>query len=146
MVSRTLKTVFSKAQRKKGVESAQAHRLKTIHEMLESILRYVALILVVLTMLANLGVNVTSILAGLGIMAAIMGLAFQDMLKDVIAGVMFIVENQFSVGDTVMINDFKGEVISMSLKTTRVQNSKGEIMILANHNIDGLINCSREEE
>ena len=114
--------------------------------MLESILRYVALILVVLTVLANMGVNVTSILAGLGIMAAIMGLAFQDMLKDVIAGVMFIVENQFSVGDTVMINDFKGEVISMSLKTTRVQNSKGEIMILANHNIDGLINCSREEE
>lgn len=145
VLSKALKTVFLRAQRKKGASSSQAHRLKTIHEMLQSILRYIALILLVLTVLANLGVNVTSILAGLGIMAAIMGLAFQDMLKDVIAGVMFIVENQFSVGDMVKINGFSGEVISMSLKTTRVQNSKGEVMILANHNIDGLINCSKGE-
>jgi small conductance mechanosensitive channel len=78
-------------------------------------------------------------------MTAVIGLAFQDMIKDFIAGIAIIVENQFSVGDTVIAqaDGFKGTVTNIGLKTTEITNDKGEVKIMANHNIDGLINCSR---
>ncbi len=142
ILRRILKTVFQKAEGKR-IAAAQRNRLKTIHEMLQSVIRYIALILVLLTILANLGVNVTSLLAGLGIMTAVMGLAFQDLLKDVIAGVTIILEEQFSVGDTVDVDGFHGTVINMGLKTTQVQSSTGEVKIIANHNINNLVNYSK---
>jgi len=144
ILRRILKVTFNKAGGKKATP-AQKQRIRTISQMLSSILRYLFLIIVLLVILSILGVNVTSLLAGLGILTAVVGLAFQDMIKDFIAGVAIIAENQFCVGDTVILqaDGFKGEVTNIGLKTTEVTNEKGEVKILANHNIDGLINCSR---
>ncbi|MBR3180766.1 mechanosensitive ion channel [Candidatus Saccharibacteria bacterium] len=110
-----------------------------------SALKYVMMILVLLVILADFGVNVSSLVAGFGIITAIFGLAFQDLIKDFIAGVAIIVEDQFSVGDVVEIDDFKGTVIDIGLKTTEIRDKTGKVKIIANHNIDGLINCSRPE-
>ena len=135
---RILKTIFSRAHKGK-----REKRLDTIHEMLLSVAKYVTIILILLAVLANLGVNVTSLLAGLGIMTAVMGLAFQDLIKDVIAGITILLEGQFSVGDQVSVDGFKGTVISTGLKTTQIQSSTGEVKIIANHNIENLINYSK---
>lgn len=135
---RVLKTIFSRAHRGK-----QEKRLTTIHEMLLSVAKYITIILILLAVLANLGVNVTSLLAGLGIMTAVMGLAFQDLIKDVIAGITILLEGQFSVGDQVSVDGFKGTVISTGLKTTQIQSWTGEVKIIANHNIENLINYSK---
>ncbi|MBR3365799.1 mechanosensitive ion channel family protein [Candidatus Saccharibacteria bacterium] len=146
ILKRVLKVTFNKAGGKKATP-AQKQRIRTISQMLSSILRYLFLIIVLLVILSILGVNVTSLLAGLGILTAVVGLAFQDMIKDFIAGVAIIAENQFCVGDTVILqaDGFKGEVTNIGLKTTEVTNEKGEVKILANHNIDGLINCSKNK-
>ena len=146
VLKRVLKVTFNKAGGKKATP-AQRQRIKTISQMLSSILRYLFLIIVLLVILSILGVNVTSLLAGLGILTAVIGLAFQDMIKDFIAGIAIIAENQFSVGDTVItqIDGFKGVVTNIGLKTTEITNEKGEVKILANHNIDGLINCSSNQ-
>ncbi|MBQ3441396.1 mechanosensitive ion channel family protein [Candidatus Saccharibacteria bacterium] len=145
ILRRVLRVTFIKAGGKKA-SPAQKQRIKTISQMLSSILRYLFLIIVLLVVLSVLGVNVTSLLAGLGILTAVIGLAFQDMIKDFIAGIAIIAENQFSVGDTVIVqaDGFKGVVTNIGLKTTEITNEKGEVKILANHNIDGLINCSRQ--
>ena len=145
ILRRILKVTFNKAGGKKATP-AQKQRIRTISQMLSSILRYLFLIIVLLVILSILGVNVTSLLAGLGILTAVVGLAFQDMIKDFIAGVAIIAENQFCVGDTVILqaDGFKGEVTNIGLKTTEVTDDKGNVKIMANHNIDGLINCSRK--
>lgn len=145
ILRRILKLAFEKAGGKK-TSPAGRQRIKTISQLLSSILRYLFLIIVLLVILSVLGVNVTSLLAGLGIMTAVVGLAFQDMIKDFIAGIAIIVENQFSVGDTVIVqaDGFKGTVTNIGLKTTEVTDDKGNVKIMANHNIDGLINCSRK--
>ncbi|MBQ7040823.1 mechanosensitive ion channel family protein [Candidatus Saccharibacteria bacterium] len=144
ILRRILKITFSHAGGRR-TSAAQKQRIKTISQMLSSILRYLFLIIVLLVILSILGVNVSSLLAGLGILTAIVGLAFQDMIKDFIAGIAIIAENQFCVGDTVILqaDGFKGVVMNIGLKTTEVTGEKGEVKILANHNIDGLINCSR---
>ncbi|MBQ3469417.1 mechanosensitive ion channel family protein [Candidatus Saccharibacteria bacterium] len=145
ILKRILRIVFNHAGGKKASASHQ-QRVKTISKMLSSILKYVFLIIILLVVLAVFGVNVTSLLAGLGILTAILGLAFQDMIKDFIAGVAIIAEDQFGVGDTVIVqaDGFKGVVTEIGLKTTEVRDEKGNVKIMANHNIDGLINCSRK--
>ncbi len=146
ILRRILKVSFAHAGGRKAT-SAQKQRIKTISQMLSSVLKYLLLVIILLVILADFGVNVTSLLAGLGILTAIVGLAFQDMIKDFIAGIAIIAEDQFSVGDTVILqaDGFKGTVTSIGLKTTEVTNDKGEVKILANHNIDGLINCTRNK-
>ena len=145
ILRRILKLAFERAGGKKTSPTGR-QRIKTISQLLSSILRYLFLIIVLLVILSVLGVNVTSLLAGLGIMTAVVGLAFQDMIKDFIAGIAIIVENQFSVGDMVIAqaDGFKGTVTNIGLKTTEVTDDKGNVKIMANHNIDGLINCSRK--
>lgn len=145
ILKRILKIVFEHAGGKKA-SAVQRQRIKTISQMISSVLKYLFLIIILLVVLSILGVNVTSLLAGLGILTAVVGLAFQDMIKDFIAGIAIIAENQFSVGDTVIAqaDGFKGTVTDIGLKTTEITNDKGEVKIMANHNIDGLINCSRK--
>ena len=140
---RVLKIGFERAIRGKKIDEHQKQKIQTIHEMIRSVLWYVTMILVFLVLLAAFGVNVTSLVAGLGVLTAILGLAFQDMIKDMIAGMSFITEGQFSVGDMISVNGFKGTVISLGLKTTQIQNYRGEVNIVSNRDIDNLINYSK---
>lgn len=142
IIRRILKLSLKHASRRK-TSYAQKQRIKTVSQMVLSVLKYIMLILALLVILANFGVNVSSLVAGLGILTAVLGLAFQDLIKDFIAGLAILIEGQFYIGDTVELDDFKGTVLSIGLKTTEIMNSKGQVKIIANHNIDGLINCSK---
>ena len=75
-------------------------------------------------------------------MAAVLTLAFQDLAKDFIAGISIVMEDQFEIGDNVMINGFRGDVIEMGLKTTRIRDYKGAVQIIANHTITEVVNYS----
>lgn len=143
LILRRILTVAMRRAGGKKATMAQKQRIATVSQMLRSLLKYMMLIIALLVVLADLGVNVSSLVAGLGILTAVFGLAFQDMIKDFIAGVTILVENQFCVGDIVEINGFKGEVINIGLKTTEIKNSHDQTMIIANHNIDGIINDSK---
>ena len=145
ILMRLIKIFFKRADRK-NMNTEQKHKIQTILQMVSSFLKYAFLILVILVVLANFGVNVVSLLAGLGILAVILGLAFQDMIKDVIAGVVIIMEDQFKVGDEVKIDDFKGVVSKVGLKTTEITGKSGEIKIVSNRNMDGLVNYSKKKD
>ncbi len=128
--------------RQSHLNKEQSQKIKTIQMITLNISKYLITILVVLAILALYGVNVKSILAGLGIGTAIIGLAFQDLAKDIIAGIFIITENQYEVGDTIEIDGFMGEVISVGLKTTKIKNFKGAVKIVSNRNMDKIINYS----
>jgi small conductance mechanosensitive channel len=96
----------------------------------------------VLVILSIWGVDVLPALAGLGILGLVVGLGAQSLIKDLIAGFFIIFEHHFDVGDVVEINGFKGRVIDIGLKTTRVQNWKNDIKIFSNGNITESINYS----
>ncbi len=115
-------------------------RIKTISRHILNIVKYLIIIIIFISTLANFGVNVTSILAGLGITAALVGLAFQDLAKDLIAGVSILLEDQYEIGDTIEVNGFLGKVVALGLRTTRVKNYKGQTLIIANHTITEIIN------
>lgn len=107
-------------------------RKTTIINLCKSILKYLILIFVVLGILGIYGVDTTSIIASLGVFAAVIGLAFQDIIKDFLAGVTIIFDNKYAVGDTVEINGFTGTVISLGLRTTKIKAFTGEVKCIGN--------------
>ena len=118
-------------------------RKKTIGKVTLSIIRYFVGIIALLVILAIWGVNVMPALAGLGIMGLVIGLGAQKFINDLISGFFIIFEHHFDVGDKIEVQGFKGEVTDIGLKTTRVVNWKGDIKILANGEINTLINFSK---
>ena len=134
LLNRALHTKYLKSKNKK--------RVNTTLSLINNCLKYIIIFLTILVVLNNFGINVSSILAGLGIVAAVLTLAFQDLAKDFIAGISIVMEDQFEIGDNVMINGFRGDVIEMGLKTTRLRDYKGAVQIISNHMITEVTNYS----
>ena len=128
---------------KNRLSEKQMHHLETIQALIVGLSKYVILLAIILATLATYGVDITSVLAGLGIATAVIGLAFQDMAKDIIAGISIVAQGLFEVGDMVEIDGFKGKVIALGLKTTRIQNWKGPVKIITNRNISEVINYTK---
>ena len=104
---------------------------------MRSVFRYAFIILTLLLLLQLNGVDVTSLLTGLGIIGIIVGLALQDWLKDIIRGVSILSDNYFSVGDVVKYNGIEGKVIVIGLKTTKIQDIyTNNIIAIANRKIE----------
>lgn len=122
--------------------SGNYKKSQTVLSLSKAIIKYVIMIIAFLAILTVYGVNVASIIAGLGLVGAVIGLALQDILKDVFAGISIILENQYAIGDNIEIGEFRGEVISLGLKTTKVKNYQGAVKVFANRNITEVINYS----
>ncbi len=118
-------------------------RKKTIAKVTQSIIKYVVGIISILAILALWGVNVLPALAGLGIAGLVIGLGAQKFINDLISGFFIIFEHHFDVGDIIEVGGYKGEVMDIGLKTTRIKGWRGDIKIMANGEITNLINYSR---
>lgn len=140
ILKRIINNIFTKKYLKSFTKRHYQKRADTIRIMILNILKYLIIILIILSILTVYGINIRSIIAGLGVTAAIVGLAFQDIAKDLFAGIFIIAEDQYEIGDTVEINGFMGEVVFIGLKTTRIKDYKGRTKIIANHNITEVIN------
>lgn len=131
---------------KKRINNVHFQRMKTIQNLILSIIKYMIIIITIVAILAVWGFNVTTLVAGLGLGTAIIGLAFQDLAKDLIAGFAIITEGQYEVGDTIEVDNFMGEVTSISLKTTEITNFKGAKYIVSNRYMDKVINYSENPQ
>lgn len=120
----------------------QEKREKTIVNLIKSIIKYIIAVIALLSILNVYGIETKSIIASLGIAGAIIGLAFQDTIKSLLAGISIIFDNRYMQGDTVTINGFKGEVISLGLQTTKIKSYSGEVLVISNNIITSVINHS----
>ena len=110
---------------------------KTYLKLTKSIIRYIFIILTLLIILQINGINVSSVLAGVGILGVVFGLAIQDWLKDIIRGSSIISDEYFHVGDIIKYKDIEGKVVVIGLKTTKIQDlSTKNIISIANRNIE----------
>lgn len=86
----------------------------------------------VLVALANLGFNITAIVAGLGVGGVAVALALQNILADLFASLSIIIDKPFVVGDTIKVDSHVGIVESIGMKTTRLRSVNGEELIVGN--------------
>lgn len=94
-------------------------------------------VVVLLLVLDNLGVNVTALVAGLGIGGIAVALALQNVLGDLFASLSIVLDKPFYVGDFLVVGDMAGTVEHVGLKTTRLHSLSGEQLVFSNSDLLG---------
>jgi small conductance mechanosensitive channel len=95
-----------------------------------------------LQFLAAMGVNLAPLLASAGVAGIAIGLAAQNIVKDVLNGILILVEDQFNVGDTVRVAGLAGIVEAMTLRKTTVRDQDGTLYVIPNSLIGTVANLS----
>jgi small-conductance mechanosensitive channel len=104
-------------------------------QLLALVARAVVWAMVLLLILENLGVNVTALVAGLGIGGIAVALAIQNILSDLFASVSIMLDKPFAVGDLITVGPESGRVQSIGIKTTRLRSLSGEELVFANNDL-----------
>jgi small conductance mechanosensitive channel len=89
-----------------------------------------------------LGVNLAPLLASAGVAGIAIGLAAQNIVKDMLNGVLILIEDQFNVGDTVRLAGLSGTVEAMTLRKTTVRDADGTLYVIPNSQIGTVANLS----
>ncbi len=120
------------AQRRQGAKDPS--KLPSLSAL--SFLGRLALIaLFTLLALDNLGVQITTLLAGLGITSIAIALALQTVLGDLFASLSIVLDKPFEIGDSITVGEFQGTVENIGLRTTRLRSVSGEQLVLGNHDL-----------
>lgn len=118
-------------------------RTQTVVNLVSGLLKYIAVIAGVVWGLSILGVNATAVLAGVGIVGLILGFGAQSLIEDIITGAFIIFENQYSVGDIIILDDFRGTVRNIGVRTTVIEDAGGNLKVVNNSDIRNFQNRSR---
>lgn len=136
-------TRIPKKQQEKDIR-----RAKSIATLARSTLRYLIYFVAILAMLSILGISdATTLLASAGIGSIAIGFGAQNLVKDVIAGLFMVFENQYAVGDYVKLSteggDVEGTVEAIAMRVTYIRNFLGQQFIVPNGAIQLVTNCTR---
>ena len=120
-------------------------RAQTIANLLAGAFHYLIVILGVVWGLAILGVNTTAVLAGVGIVGLILGFGAQSLIEDIITGAFIIFEGQYVNGDIIILDDFRGTVRDIGVRTTTIEDAGGNLKVVNNSDIRNFQNRSRNK-
>lgn len=108
---------------------------RTVSELISTVLKSTFVIFVALACLSNLGVNIGTFVAGLGIGGIAIALAAQNILGDIFASLSIIFDKPFIIGDYITVGQEQGTVEHVGVKTTRVRSISGEELIFSNKDL-----------
>ena len=127
-------------------EHAAAHnrvaQVKTMASVIRATGITIILSIVILQFLASIGVNLAPLLASAGVAGVAIGLAAQNIVRDMLNGLLILVEDQFNVGETVRIAGVTGVVESMTLRKTTLRDADGTLYVIPNSQITTVANLS----
>ncbi len=122
----------------------RSNRTKTVFALLDGFVKYACAIAIIILVLNVCGVDTTALIASVGVLTLVVGLGAQPLIADIIAGIFIIFENEYNVGEIVTINDFRGTVLEIGIRSTKLLDAAGNIKIINNSSIGDVINLSRE--
>lgn len=125
-----------------SIFTRKGHRSETIGNLLKSVVQYLAGIIAIFLILSAWGVQTPTLLAGAGIVGLAISFGAQSLIEDIFSGLFIIFEKQFSVGDVVQLGDFRGVVREIGIRITKFEDLNGDIKIINNSDIRGVINTS----
>ncbi len=119
-------------------------RAQTITPMIRNVVFTTILVIASIVGLANLGVNVTPLLAGAGVIGLAIGFGAQTLVQDLITGLFILIEDSLSIDDFVDVGGHMGTVEGLSLRTVRLRDLDGIVHIIPFSQIKGIQNFARE--
>ncbi|MDD6203729.1 MAG: mechanosensitive ion channel [Firmicutes bacterium] len=125
-----------------GLPKPKSHRVRSVLSIISSLLKYAAGIIILCWGLSIIGVNISTIVASVGILALIIGFSAESLIADVVTGAFMIFENQYNVGDIVEVDAFRGTVTSIGIRTTCITDVGGNVKIVNNSAMKNILNRS----
>ena len=139
-----IRAISRSYQKKKSVDE-KTRAASSLRSVIYDAIKVSVFVLLVLTILQINGINVTSLIAGVGVASAVVGLALQDFFKDIIMGVHILMDDFFFFLDLVKYGEEEGLVESFNLRTTKIRSIRtGDIITLCNRNISEIAKSSAE--
>jgi len=123
---------------------ANEKRVKTLTGMLGTICLTLIWIIGVVMSLDQIGLDITPILAGAGIVGLAVGFGAQNLVRDIINGFFMILENQIRVGDVAVVNGTGGLVEAITFRTITLRDLSGTVHIFPNGTVTTLANMTKE--
>lgn len=118
-------------------------RGETVCRLIISFLKYVSVIAMLYYCFALFGVDTKTLLASAGILSLVIGLGAKTLVSDILAGLFIIFEGEFRVGDIVTIGDWRGTVVEIGVRTTKIEDGGKNVKIISNSNVSGVINMTK---
>jgi small conductance mechanosensitive channel len=117
-------------------------RATTVANLINSAIKYISVLIAIFLILSAWGVQTPTLLAGAGIVGLAISFGAQSLIEDIFSGLFIIFEKQYAVGDIIQIGDFRGVVKEISLRVTKFEDINGDIKIINNSDIRGMINTT----
>ncbi len=121
-----------------------ATRVRTLLPLLRTFVQIVIAVMAVMIGLAGLGVNIGPLLAGAGIAGIAIGFGTQTLVRDIVSGVFFLVDDSFRLGEYVDVGPVKGTVERISLRSMQIRHHRGALHTIPFGEVKRLTNHSRE--
>ena len=116
----------------------------TMCRLASSIVKYASVIGILYWCLALLGVDTATLLASAGLLTFAVSLGAKDIVTDIISGLFIIFEGEFRVGDIIQVSGQRGTVMEIGVRTTKINDGSGNVLVLRNSNISNVVNMTKE--
>ncbi len=121
----------------------KSNRAATVTKLFSALAKYIIGIIGIIWILGIFGLDIKSSLAGVGILGLIIGFGAQSLIEDVITGAFVILEGQYNIGDIIILDEFRGTVREIGVRTTTIEDAGGNLKIVNNSDIRNFQNRSR---
>ena len=138
-ISFVLRFLIGRMAKNKGITKKTG---VAIIELLGNFVKYLAYIVLIFLILNAAGVDTTALLASLGILSLILGLGMTSLIEDIVAGIFIIAERIFDVGDIIVLDGFRGTVVSIGIRSTKLADIGGDILTVRNSSIGSTVNLT----
>ena len=137
---------IDRAMRRAAEEGATTHaqRVKTLLPLLRRFLQIVLVVIVAMVLLSSMGIEIGPLLAGAGVVGIAIGLGAQQTIADILAGVFFLLEDSFRVGDYVEVGNIRGTVEGISMRSLKLRHHRGAVHTLPFGQMKSLTNYTRD--
>lgn len=126
------------------ISTSLGARAETTGNLIVSIIKYGGVLGALFYALYLFGFNTGSLITSAGILSVVVGLGAQSLIGDILAGMFIVFEGEFRVGDIVTIGDFRGQVIEIGLRTTKLIDISNNIKVYNNSTISSVLNMSKD--
>ncbi|TIV68465.1 MAG: mechanosensitive ion channel family protein [Mesorhizobium sp.] len=126
------------------VVDPQQARLRTLLPIIQNILLAVIVVMAVLMMLASVGIQIGPLIAGAGVVGVAVGFGAQTLVKDVISGVFYLLDDAFRVGEYISSGSYRGTVESFSLRSVKLRHHRGPLFTIPFGELGAVQNQSRD--
>jgi small conductance mechanosensitive channel len=125
-----------------GLLKPKSNRLRTLISLAKNLLRYAAILISICVVLRIFTVDVGTILAGLGIIALIIGFGAESLIADIVTGMFILIDNQYNIGDIIEVDGFRGTVTEINVRSTVLTDVGGNVKIINNSDMKNVLNRS----